>query len=165
MKTSEYADAGTGIGAPALNVARLLPASPNYVTLPIGQAFTWVDCLAGVEAGDWYLVVFRSVRRASADTALLLAYDDRAHEEARGATGLLHYFKGELNERRECLSFCLWQSKTAARAAAALPLHRAATLLVDEMYHSYRLERYEVRKHAGSRRITFQPAPPEHQRN
>ena len=40
-----------------------------------------------------------------------------------------------------------------------------ATLLVEEMYDSYRLERYIVRKDAGSGRITFQPAPPEHRHN
>ena len=94
--------------------------------------------------------------------ATLMAYDDRAYAEALGAGGLLYYFKGEANERRQCLSFCVWESRQQARAAARLPLHLAATRIANEIFESYELERYIVKK--SSRReggqLTIERLPP-----
>jgi hypothetical protein len=125
---------------------QLAPTTVEFATRPILDSFNWSDCLADVEAGEWYLVAFRSVRRATADVALLTAYDERAHAEALGAGGLLYYFKGEANERRQCLSFCIWESRPQAQAAARLPLHLAATRIAKEIYESYELERYIMTK-------------------
>lgn len=161
MTTSQQPSADATV--PSLALQRLAPLAPHYATLPIDKAFNWPECFAGVTAGQWYLVVFRSVRRATADTATLIAYDDRAHEEARGASGLVQYFKGGLGEHNECLSFCLWRSRAEAQAAARLPLHRAAMRLIDAMYVSYYLERYIVTKHTGSLGLTFQPVAPDDQ--
>lgn len=128
---------------------RLAPITPDYATRPILDGFNWADCLAGVASGQWYLVVFRSVRRHTADTATLIALDDQAHAEALAARGLLFYFKGQLDERRRCLSFCLWESQAQARLAADLPRHRAAARTVAAMYESYELERYVLTKADG----------------
>jgi hypothetical protein len=89
-------------------------------------------------------VVFRSVRRATADLGLLKEHDDRAYEAALEAGGLLRYFRGEMNERRECLSFCLWESREQAVAAAGGASHRNAARVTAKMYESYTLERYEL---------------------
>ncbi len=63
-----------------------------------------------------------------------------------------------MNERRECLSFCLWESREQARRASGGPLHRAATGIVAEMYESFSLERYDVMKVGGRRgRLVFRP--------
>lgn len=129
----------------------LAPIAPDYATLPILEGFNWTDCFRDVEAGYWYLVVFRSVRRECADSDLLTEFDDHAYDEALGSGGLLHYFKGELSPRRECLSFCIWASREQARAALHLPRHAAAARLAATMYESYRLERYLLSKHAGER--------------
>ena len=118
--------------------------SASYATLPVTDGFDWEDCLAGVEPGSFYLVVFRSVRRADADGELLTEFDDRAHAEARRAGGLLLYFKGEPDPNRACLSLCLWQTREQARAAIHLPRHRAAVGLASTMYESFHLERYAV---------------------
>jgi hypothetical protein len=125
---------------------RLAPTTVAFATRPILESFNWSDCMAGVEAGEWYLVAFRSVRRATADVAMLTAYDDRAHAEARGAGGLLYYFRGQANEQRQCLSFCVWESRPQAQMAARLPLHLAATRIAKEIYESYELERYVIKK-------------------
>ena len=127
----------------------LAPLTPDYALCPIAAGFNWADCLAGLDEGRWYLVVFRSLRRVTADVALLTAFDDQAYDEAQAAAGLLYYFKGVLNPARACLSFCLWASQRHAQQAAALPRHRAAMRLVDQMYDSYVLERYVVRKQRG----------------
>jgi len=128
----------------------LAPITAHYATLPILQGFNWTECLSAVEEGQWYLVVFRSVRRATADTALLTEFDDHAYAEALEAGGLVYYFRGQLSPRRACLSFCLWDTPEQARAALRLPRHHNAVRAVPEMYESYLLERYTLIKRAGS---------------
>lgn len=124
--------------------ARLAPVHPEYAALPVRDGFNWSSSLAGQRSFRLYLVVFRSVRREEADLQLLRHYDDRAYAEAVRAGGLLRYFKGEMNERRECLSFCLWESgEQAARAADGIR-HRDASRISSRMYESYELERYEL---------------------
>jgi hypothetical protein len=138
---------------------QLRPLSPAYATLPILEGFNVAECLASVEEGQWYLVVFRSVRAAGADEAVLTEFDDRAHQEALAASGLLHYFRGELNERRECLSMCLWESPGQAQHAARLPLHHAAVAIASAMYESFTLERYLLTKRRGVAGLSMFPLP------
>ncbi len=84
-----------------------------------------------------YLVVFRSVWRPEADLGSLREHDDRAYEEALESGGLLRYFKGHANERGECLSFCLWETREQARQAADAASHRSAASVSAQMYLSY----------------------------
>ncbi len=135
---------------------RLSPIHPDHATLPIQQAFNWSSCLTGIPFDRLYLVVFRSVRRAAADLYLLREHDDLAYADALEAGGLLCYFKGELNGQRECLSFCLWESRQQAQRAAGGASHAAATRITAQFYESYRLERYYVvRAAAGEEGVVF----------
>jgi hypothetical protein len=135
---------------------RLSPIHPDHPTLPIQQAFNWSSCLTGVPFDRLYLVVFRSVRRAAADLDLLREHDNLAYADALEAGGLLYYFKGEMNERHECLSFCLWESREQAQRAAGGASHAAAMRITAKMYESYRLERYYMmRTAAGEENLVF----------
>jgi hypothetical protein len=67
----------------------------------------------------------------------------------------LHYFKGEVNGRRECLSFCLWESREQALAASRVVSHRRAVQLSAETYESYVLERCDLLKRGE--RLVFRP--------
>jgi hypothetical protein len=125
---------------------RISPINPDYANLPIYEGFDWSSRLAEACFDRLYLVVFRSVRRVTADLKLLKEHDDRAYEAAIEAGGLLCYFKGVMNERRECLSFCLWESREQAMAASGGASHRTAAGVTAEMYESYTLERYELAK-------------------
>jgi len=137
---------------------QLSPVHPDHTSRPIEEGFNWSSCLAAVTFDRLYLVVFRSVRRATADLGLLREHDDRAYEEALRAGGLLRYFKGEANERRECVSFCLWESREQARRASNGDSHKEATGIVAETYESYTLERYELIKVGGAKRsLVFRP--------
>ena len=49
-----------------------------------------------------------------------------------------------MNERRECLSFCLWESREQARRAAGGASHREAVEITSKMYRAYGLERYDL---------------------
>ena len=125
---------------------RLSPINPDYANLPIQEGFDWSSRLGGVRFDPLYLVVFRSVRRTTADLRRLKEHDDRAYEAALETDGLLRYFKGEMNERRECLSFCLWESRERAVTASGSAPHRTAAQVSAEMYESYVLERYDLIK-------------------
>jgi hypothetical protein len=130
-------------------LARLAPVSDRYAVLPVADAFDWTDVARQLGDGEWYLVVFRSIRRADADEARLTIYDDRAHAEAAGAPGFVHYFKGPAAADSSCLSFCLWTSRAEARAAAGRPDHIEAVALIAEMYELYTLEFLRVTGRSG----------------
>src|SRR5215213_5242174 len=135
---------------------------PDYATRPIQDGFSWSSSLAGCTFERLLLVVFRSVRRPSADIDLLREHDDRAYEKALQSGGLLRYFKGEANEQRECLSFCLWQTRRQAIEAAGASSHRSAADISARMYESYVLERYWLKKvvTAWEERLIFEPIRP-----
>ena len=139
----------------------LRPASEAYATLPVAEAFDWKDVARQLGDGEWYLVVFRSIRRITADEVRLAEFDDRAHDDAASAPGFIHYFKGPAASDRSCLSFCLWTSRAEARAAAGRPAHLEATSVLGEMYERYTLEFLRVTGRAGAP-LQFQPydAPP-----
>jgi hypothetical protein len=139
-------DAGGGTGQ-VLNDLR--PIREDYAVAPILESFNWAECLASVDGADWYMVAFRSVRNEEADDRLLYELDARAHEEAIAHTGLVHYFGGELDAERRCLSFCVWEDRDRAATAAALPMHLDAIEAAVTMYDSYVLERYRITASGG----------------
>jgi hypothetical protein len=143
--------------------ADLAPVADNYAVLPVGEAFNWASVANLIEAGEWYMVAFRSIVRADADQERLRQYDDWAHEEASGANGFVHYYKGPQAADRSCLSFCMWNSRAEAREAAARPAHQKAVTLIADTYEAYALEFLRVRKAVGATNLEFEPydAPPQ----
>jgi hypothetical protein len=139
---------------------RLVPVSDRYASLPVSEAFTWAACEGEVGPGEWYMVAFRSTRRPGVDEARLTAYDDWAHAEAMHAPGFVHYFKGPTSADGHCMSFCLWDSRTEARAAAGRPAHIKAATLTHEAYATYTLEFNRVRRLEGDGGFTFEPYDP-----
>ena len=135
---------------------RLEPVGDRYATLPIAEAFNWQDASAELGDGEWYLVAFRSIRKQDADEERLTAHDDAAHLEAATSPGFIHYFKGPRSLDGSCLSFCLWETRADARAAAGRPDHVRAVSLIDEMYASYTLEFHRVTREAAGP-LTFEP--------
>lgn len=138
-------------------LAGLMPTAETYARLPLADAFTWSDCEATIEPGEWYLVAFRSTIRPDADTDRLREYDDFAHAEASESPGFVHYYKGPLESDGSCLSFCLWSSRAEARAAARLPAHLEAVSLIAETYAEYALEFISVSKANAGATLTFAP--------
>jgi hypothetical protein len=141
---------------------QISPIYPDYATRPVQDGFSWSSSLAGCAFERLYLVVFRSVRRPSADLDLLREHDDRAYEKALESGGLLRYFKGEANERGECLSFCLWETREQAIEAAGAAAHQSAAEITVRMYESYELDRYWLKKvvTAWEERLIFEPIRP-----
>ena len=141
---------------------RISPVCADYAARPIEEGFSWSSSLAGCAFERFYLVVFRSVRRPKADLDLLREHDERAYAEALESGGLLRYFKGDANERRACLSFCLWQSREQAIEAAGAASHRSAARISAQMYESYMLDRFWLKKidTARGEGLIFEPIRP-----
>ena len=137
-------------------LAALKPVSEAYATLPVAEAFDWADVGRQLGDGEWYLVVFRSIRRIAADEVRLAEFDDLAHHDAESAPGFVHYFKGPAAHDRSCLSFCMWTSRAEARAAAGRPAHIQAMSVLNEMYERYTLEFLRVTGRAGAP-LQFEP--------
>ena len=136
---------------------RLVPVSDRYASLPVAEAFDWAACAGEVEPGEWYMVAFRSIRRPGVDEARLTGHDHWAHAEATGAPGFVHYFKGPTTTDDRCMSFCLWDSRAEARAAAGRPAHTEAAALTHESYAEYSLEFHRVRRLDGDGGFSFEP--------
>jgi hypothetical protein len=134
----------------------LAPVSQAYASMPVADAFNWQEAASELVDGEWYLVAFRSIRRSTADEVRLNEFDERAHLEAAAAPGFVHYFRGPAALDGSCLSFCLWQTRADARAAAGRPDHVRAVSLINEMYEQYTLEFLRVGRHAGGP-LTFEP--------
>ncbi len=124
-----------------------------YSLLPIELGFDWETCFEHVDAGTWYLVVFRSKHKADADEEFLTMLDLRATEAAQRTPGFLYYFTGTPLDTGECLSFCLWTDQQAARQGSSHQDHRVAMELGLKSYEYYCLERYYIHKHDGQ--LTF----------
>jgi hypothetical protein len=141
---------------------QICPMYPDYATRPVQDGFSWSSSLLGCAFERLYLVVFRSVRRPSADLDLLREHDDRAYEDALESGGLLRYFKGEANELGECLSFCLWETREQAIEAAGAAAHQSAAEISVRMYESYELDRYWLKKVVSARgeRLIFESIQP-----
>src|ERR1044071_9855196 len=100
-------------------LASLQPVSERYATAPVADAFNWDE---------------------AADEERLTHFDEMAHQEAAASPGFVHYFKGPRAHDGSCLSFCLWESRAHARAAAGQPAHVRAVGLLEEMYEADTLE-------------------------
>ncbi|KAL4809647.1 hypothetical protein BDV18DRAFT_132514 [Aspergillus unguis] len=97
----------------------LSPIRPGYATAPYIQSFNWAQVftrlheLARQENHLWskqsfYVVAFRSVLKPTADPERLHLLDERSHAEAVQSGGLLKYWFGVKNERRENLATCMF---------------------------------------------------------
>jgi hypothetical protein len=137
-------------------------AHDDFATAPIAEAFNWAKFAAETDLKAWYLVAFRSTRKLSADVNKLDALDDLAHNDAAGQPGFLFYFKGKIlpgTSHLKNLSFCMWQNRDFAKAAAARSMHTNASAIAIEMYKDYKLERYNahVQRAVGQAWVEFEP--------
>jgi hypothetical protein len=73
---------------------RLSPIHPDYATLPIQEGFNWSSSLGDARFERLYLVVFRSVLRATANLELLQEHDRRAHAEAPSKRAVFCFTSG-----------------------------------------------------------------------
>ncbi|KAJ7558215.1 hypothetical protein O6H91_04G028900 [Diphasiastrum complanatum] len=137
-------------------------AHTNPLSSELSKCFNWATVFNNnsfPKNSTFFVVTFRSVRSTNADDELLYAADAAAQEEARNSGGLLHYWYGKLNSRRECLAMCIWESRESATRAIHKPAHAAAMRLSSQMYHSYSVDLHWLRVGADGNPI-FEPSMP-----
>lgn len=112
----------------SLALASFKPVRDDYATAEYLDSFNWqevfdlVRTFCNVEGHTWttqsfYVVIFRSKLQPGVDQDYLHALDAYSHQEAMKSGGLLKYWFGTKNEKRqnlatcECLSKCLGNVK------------------------------------------------------
>ncbi|KAG5645213.1 hypothetical protein DXG03_006731 [Asterophora parasitica] len=135
------------------------PLDADYANKPYPEAFNWSELvLPEDEEREWYVVVFRSKRKAGSDGGALYDADKLAHEEAVRNGGLILYWYGIPNpETGINLATCIWQSRKHAVAANTRPHHIKAMRLAAHSYEVYSLARHVLRKEKGSTGVTVEP--------
>ncbi|KAL4976762.1 hypothetical protein BDW66DRAFT_47253 [Aspergillus desertorum] len=133
----------------------LTPLRPNYATAPYTESFNWASVfvtlhnLAKKEGYSWprqsfYVVVFRSILQADAEGDRLHLLDERSHAEAVSSGGLLKYWFGVRNGRRENLATCVWRSREDARTGGTGAWHAQARAAAREMYEKIEFTTLEL---------------------
>jgi hypothetical protein len=95
------------------------PIRDDYATAPYTESFNWAAVfeklheLAAEDGHAWkrerfYVVAFRSILNADADGDRLHLLDERSHAEAVASGGLLKYWFGSKNAKRENLATCMY---------------------------------------------------------
>ncbi|PLN81525.1 hypothetical protein BDW42DRAFT_168925 [Aspergillus taichungensis] len=104
----------------ALALTLLKPIRPDYATAPYTESFNW-DAVFGFlrdlaratghhwKEQDFYVVEFRSCLRSDADPVALHELDAWSLQEAVESGGLLKYWFGTKNGKRENLATCMFQ--------------------------------------------------------
>ncbi|KAH7339442.1 hypothetical protein B0J17DRAFT_655120 [Rhizoctonia solani] len=141
----------------------------GFANLPYPEAFNWDDISAAYRSDvhnivdgelerEWYVVAFRSRRKAGSDSAPLYDADRLAHEEAVKNGGLIMYWYGVPDPQSgDNLATCVWQSRAHAVAANSQPHHIKAMRLAAASFEFYTLERYILRKWKGASKLELVP--------
>lgn len=151
------------IDGPSLALHKALhnftPITEKYASTSYAEAFNWDDLdLPEEDEHEWYCVAFRSIRKAGSQNGLLYEADRAAHEEAVQNGGLIMYWYGIPDpETGVNLATCVWQSRAYAIAANSRPDHIRAMRLAASSYETYEMQRWTLRKTAGSRRLEVLP--------
>ncbi|KAJ5289608.1 uncharacterized protein N7443_009861 [Penicillium atrosanguineum] len=153
----------------SLALASFRPIRDDYATAAYLDSFNWqevfnlVKAYSDAEGHEWttqafYVVEFRSVLNPGIDQDRLHALDAYSHQEATTSGGLLKYWFGTANEKRQNLATCvcitvlriyclltffffffqlgIWRSREDARLGGLGPWHAKARAAVREMYET-----------------------------
>ncbi|CEL61065.1 hypothetical protein RSOLAG1IB_04305 [Rhizoctonia solani AG-1 IB] len=145
-----------------------LKSRKGFAKLPYDEVFNWDEISAAYHSDldkipdgelerEWYVVAFRSKRKAGSDSAALYDADRLAHEEAIQNGGLIMYWYGVPEESGDNLATCIWQSRAHAIAANSGPHHIKAMRLAASSFEYYTFEKFILRKWKGVTDLELTP--------
>ncbi|KAJ5939585.1 hypothetical protein N7466_002719 [Penicillium verhagenii] len=129
----------------SLALAYFTPTRDDYATAEYLDSFNWtevfdlVKAFSAAEGHTWtaqtfYVVSFRSVLQPGVDNDHLHDLDAYSHQEATASGGLLKYWYGTKNEKRQNLATCIWRHRNDARLGGRGPWHAKARAAGRELY-------------------------------
>jgi hypothetical protein len=136
----------------------------NSALYPVPEAIAnWPAIVPLLKRNNWYdLTAFYSRRKANLSkeaSKLLYEMNQKAFDAAKEKGGFVLYYQGVLlsngNEKinpnlqlsfvPNCLSFCIWDTLTQAKAGAQIPEHRKAAQMTTMWYDGFALVKYRVK--------------------
>jgi len=143
--------------------ADALVAIENYALYPLPEAIsTWHTMVPLLRTNHWYdVTAFYSKRKADLSkeaSQLLFEYNQKAFDAAMAEGGLILYYQGVLisNDKSEtkpklqlpfvpnCLSFCIWNSLSEAKAGAKIQEHKKATHMTSLWFDGFSIVKYQL---------------------
>ncbi|KAJ6006289.1 hypothetical protein N7451_004233 [Penicillium sp. IBT 35674x] len=129
----------------SLALAYFTPIRDDYATAEYLDSFNWaevfdlVKVFSEAEGNTWtkqtfYVVSFRSILKPGVDNDHLHDLDAYSHQEATTSGGLLKYWFGTKNEKRQNLATCIWRNRNDARLGGRGPWHAKARAAGRELY-------------------------------
>ncbi|KAJ6103004.1 hypothetical protein N7486_005431 [Penicillium sp. IBT 16267x] len=139
----------------SLALTYFTPIRDDYAIAEYLDSFNWAEVFdllklfSDAEGHTWtkqtfYVVSFRSTLQSGVDNDHLHDLDAYSHQEATSSGGLLKYWFGTKNEKRQNLATCIWRNRNDARLGGRGPWHakaRAAgrTLYEDIVFSTMKL--------------------------
>ncbi|KAJ5660005.1 hypothetical protein N7507_006456 [Penicillium longicatenatum] len=129
----------------SLALTYFTPTRDDYATAEYLDSFNWTEVFAllkmfsEAESHSWrkqtfYVVSFRSVLKPGVDNDHLHDLDAYSHQEATASGGLLKYWFGTKNVKRQNLATCIWRNRNDARLGGRGPWHAKARVAGRELY-------------------------------
>lgn len=136
--------------------ALALPTSLAYATLPVAEAFSWDACATLETAGEWYLVVFRSLSAAPISMRRSSRRPMRPHTRRRWRPKASFITsKGHWLPIAVASHSVSGRRAPMPREAAGKPAHLAALLSTERWCEHYILEFIRVTKARGAGNFEF----------
>lgn len=159
LKVQAMAPHPVAVDADRSNCPFASSASANQlIANEVSRIFNWSSLRLPIAIeGEWYGVLFRSLRRSGSESINLYQADRLSHEEAVDSGGLILYWYGVPNHLTgENLATCLWTNRSEAIQASQLPMHKKAVKHAKLAYDKFDLGRYKVVKKRGEQGVRIE---------
>ncbi|KAK5694186.1 hypothetical protein LTR97_009807 [Elasticomyces elasticus] len=131
----------------------LKPVRSDYATADYMSSFNWPTVFRVLRAlcqqqdiiwpkQDFYVVIFRSLRRRDADPDIITKLDQESHREACESGGLLKYWFGDCDG--------IWRTQPSAVAGGSGPWHARARAAAREIYEHIEFQTHKLVVEAGA---------------
>ncbi|KAK5706971.1 hypothetical protein LTR17_021114 [Elasticomyces elasticus] len=139
----------------------LKPVRSDYATADYMSSFNWSTVFRVLRGlcqqqdivwpkQEFYVVIFRSLRRRDADPDIITKLDQESHREACESGGLLKYWFGDCDGEMRNLATCIWRNQPSAVAGGGGPWHARARAAAREIYKCIEFQTHKLVVEAGA---------------